>query len=141
MSFCLSCSKNRWFWFIWWFSHLPGPSISPKRTPMVATLSRLCRGRTRVLGPSARKTHATRPKATCCRASKASFGRKTVVWAVLVCVLTLEDPPPKKEKPGIFVVVSKKRRTEKQVIFLCQNRRTVKHVFFLQCQCRRFRLF
>ena len=22
-------------WFTWWFSHLPGPSIYPKRTPMV----------------------------------------------------------------------------------------------------------
>ena len=22
-------------WFTWWFNHLPGPSISPKRTPMV----------------------------------------------------------------------------------------------------------
>ena len=21
-------------WFAWWFNHLPGPSISPKRTPM-----------------------------------------------------------------------------------------------------------
>ena len=22
------------FWFTWWFNHLPGPSISPKRIPM-----------------------------------------------------------------------------------------------------------
>ena len=22
-------------WFTWWFNHLPGPSISPKRTPKV----------------------------------------------------------------------------------------------------------
>ena len=22
-------------WFAWWFNHIPGPSISPKRTPML----------------------------------------------------------------------------------------------------------
>ena len=26
-------------WFTWWFNHLPGPYISPKRTPMALTLS------------------------------------------------------------------------------------------------------
>ena len=26
-------------WFTWWFNHLPGPSISPKRTPMIGELS------------------------------------------------------------------------------------------------------
>ena len=30
--------KNRWPWFTWWFNHLPGPSICPKRTPMVVSL-------------------------------------------------------------------------------------------------------
>ena len=24
--------ENRWPWFTWWFNHLPGPSICPKRT-------------------------------------------------------------------------------------------------------------
>ena len=33
--FWLFCQKNRWPWFTWWFNHLPGPSISLKRTPMV----------------------------------------------------------------------------------------------------------
>ena len=35
MSFWLFWYKNRWPWFTWWFNHLPRPSISPKRTPMV----------------------------------------------------------------------------------------------------------
>ena len=26
--------KFGWPWFTWWFNHLPGPSICPKRTPM-----------------------------------------------------------------------------------------------------------
>ena len=30
--FCFA-RKNRWPWFIWGFNQLPGPSISPKRTP------------------------------------------------------------------------------------------------------------
>ena len=30
--FWLFWLKNRWHWFTWWFNHLPGPSISPKRT-------------------------------------------------------------------------------------------------------------
>ena len=29
--------KNRWPWFTGWFNHPPGPSISPKRTPMFST--------------------------------------------------------------------------------------------------------
>ena len=28
-------------WFTWWCNHLPGPSISPKRTPMVKQKTRL----------------------------------------------------------------------------------------------------
>ena len=30
----LFIEQNRWPWFTWWFNHLPGPSISPTRTPM-----------------------------------------------------------------------------------------------------------
>ena len=33
--------KNRWTWLTWWFNHLPGPSISPKRTPMFGRVSLL----------------------------------------------------------------------------------------------------
>ena len=32
--FWLFWYTNRWPWFTWWFNHLPGPSIYPKRTPM-----------------------------------------------------------------------------------------------------------
>ena len=39
--FWLVCSKNRGPWFTWWFNHLPGPSICPKRTPMVSTCFKL----------------------------------------------------------------------------------------------------
>ena len=45
--FWLFWSKNRWHWFAYWhwltcwFNHLPGPSISPKRTPMVLVFSSL----------------------------------------------------------------------------------------------------
>ena len=31
---CVDKNK-KWPWYTWWFNHLPGPSISPKRTPMV----------------------------------------------------------------------------------------------------------
>ena len=36
--FGLFCSKSRWPWFTWWFFliYQGNPSISPKRTPMVA---------------------------------------------------------------------------------------------------------
>ena len=34
--FWLFWFKNRGPWFTWWFNQLPGPSISPKTTPMVA---------------------------------------------------------------------------------------------------------
>ena len=30
-------------WFTWWFNHLPGPSISPKRTPMKEPFARIQR--------------------------------------------------------------------------------------------------
>ena len=32
--------KKRGRWFTWWFNQLPGPSIFPKRTPMVSQLPR-----------------------------------------------------------------------------------------------------
>ena len=35
--FWLFWQKNSWPWFTWWFSHLPRPSICPKRTPMPQT--------------------------------------------------------------------------------------------------------
>ena len=37
MSFLLVREIDGDSWFTWWFNHPPGPSISPKRTPM-------CRG-------------------------------------------------------------------------------------------------
>ena len=38
-AFWLFWQKNRWPWFTWWFNHLPGPSIPPKRTPMIVVYS------------------------------------------------------------------------------------------------------
>ena len=33
-----------WYWFTWWFNHLPGPSICRKRTPMTEISLLICLG-------------------------------------------------------------------------------------------------
>ena len=53
------CFARKIAWFTWWFNHLPGPSISPKRTPMVQTRNRCLLWQ---LEPQANLQHQNAPK-------------------------------------------------------------------------------